>query len=1045
MTPQIRSAWVAVACMAVCAISATAQLLEHPYTTSADVEALAREYVSQGMVRRAHQQLRTIRARTSELTGDFAPFTTSTVERASGNAARADRAMSDFVRTRPNAPAVPIAWMERALAAVESGDDETSIALFGQAAASATTELRRRTDSLYRILAHSALFWQGASMARTGRHSEALTVFMQAIETYPKGLYADHALYAMGQLHERTRQFDSACTMFGRIRRDYPAGPVAIAARIREAQNFVILRRPERAADALTGIDSLLARHERNDTLLLAPQRFAVDGAKHVSLLRIDIAMLRGMYTEAHQRSADFLTRYPTSALRYHVHLQAGQAALWIGKHDEAIGHYDLILDSISESTNILRQQALLYRGVALRAAGRTKDAQEVFTSLALQPDYPYASHAMVEVGQAAYEAEDYSKARTWLEKAEKVSVDAMTTVRAQLLLGAALIEMQQWPKAAEVYARAEQRVLSADPAHIPNKEIYLSESRLKRGIALVQTQETQAAIVAITDFLGNHPKDVRRDEATFWLAEAMYRRDLLVNAQEQYEEVLQRYTASPRREEAFYGLAWTYFRRRDFDKSTATFGQLLKNYPTTRYAVEALARRGDGFYIKQQWKSAVDAYEEAAQRGARSEDGQYAAYQAAQAAYRGGELSDAKRLAKAFVQNYPSSKLADAAFYLLGWVNFQQDNYQEAIIDFRKLLDVYPTGDMAVRALYTIADAQFNLGEVDAAMDTYRDVMHRFPSHPLAAEAAKAMQIALLGLNRVDEALAVADTFMSVNPMSSAAEAFAFRKAEIFYSGKNYTSAAAELQSYMQRYPSAERQDEALYLLGKTYLNARDMPQARASFAELGKRFPKSTFVPQGMLDLAVALFESADRRSADSLYKLVVERFPNDTASASRAAFERGVVMRSAGDSAQALVQFLETADRYPDTEFGDQARFQVAMAYRRQRNADSARYHFEVLGTRRDAPLLAAHSLYLAGEIDVRDKRYERAIGYFDKVRNDYAGYEDWYTLSMLGLGECYEQVGNKEGALEVYAVVAGLRPDDDYGKAALARVKRLERRR
>lgn len=1031
--------------MALCAVSTVAQLLEHPYTTSADVEAVAHQLASKGLVRRAHEVLRTIRSSASVVTADVVPFTSSYIERASGNPSRADRTMEEFIRTRRNAPTIPLAWMERALAAVEAGEDERAIILFQRCAESVTFERHRQSDSLYRLLAHTAMFWQGATMARTGRHTEALEVLSQSVAYDSRGAFADHALYTIGQIHERNRQFDSAQIVFERIRREYPRGPVAIAARIREAQNAIVLRKPERAADALTGIDSLLAWHRRGDTTTLAPQRFAEEASQQVDLLRVDIASLRTLYSEARQRAVEFLSRYPATSLRFHVHLQAGLAAMWLGKPEDALGHFSVILDSVSESSSVLRQQALLYRGVALRASGRTSEATEAFTELALLPEYPYAAQAMVELGQAAYESEEYPKARTWLEKAEKSSTDAQTTVRALLLLGATLIETQQWPKAAEVYERAEQRVLRADRAHLSNRDVVLAECRLKRGIALVQTQQTQSAIVALTDFLGNHPNDKRRDEATFWLAEAMYRRDLLVNAQELYEEVLQRYTASPRREEAFYGLAWTYFRRRDFDRSTATFGQLLKYYPSTRYAVEALARRGDGFYIKQQWKSAVEAYEEAARRGARTEDGQYAAYQAAQAAYRGGDLSDAKRLAKAFVQNYPSSRLADAAFYLLGWVNFQQDNYTEAISDFRRLLEVYPTGDMAVRALYTIADAQFNLGEVDAAMNTYRDVMHRFPSHPLAAEAAKAMQIALLGLNRVDEALAVADTFMSVNPMSSAAEAFAFRKAEIFYTGKNYSSAAAELQAYMQRYPSAERQDEALYLLGKTYLNARDIPQARSAFSELAKRFPQSSFVPQGMLDLAVALFDAADKRSADSLYRLILDRYSNDTASASRAAFERGVLLRVGGDTARALVQFLDAADRYPDTEFGDQARFQVAMHYRRKRNIDSARFHFEILGTRSDAPLLAAHSLYLIGEMDVREKRYEQAARYFEKVRNDYAGYEDWYTLAMLGLGECYEQLGMKERALEVYSVIAGLRPDDDYGKAAVARVKRLERRR
>jgi len=1037
--------WVVVAIAVLYPALGVAQLLEHPYHTNVGIEQTAREYSSQGMIRRAHEQLRRIKPRGFDLSTDLVPPISSHIERASGNAARADRVMETFIRSRKNSPAIPIAWMERALAAVEDGNDEASIDLFEQAAGAALIDAERRSDTTYRTIAHIARFWQGASLARTGRHAEALSALADVPAIDSNGAYADHALYAMGQLYERSRQFDSAIAIFRLSRYRYPTGPVAIATRIREAQCHMVLRRPERATDALIGIDTLVARHQRADTALQAAQRFAETSFEDVAILRMDIAVLRGLYAEAAQQGTAFLARNPASASRLHVQLQLGVALLQTGRYSEAIGAFDEVISASTEIQLQLRQQAILYRAVALRQIGSADEAQAVFMALGNQLDFPYQAQAMVEVGQAAYETGDMAKARTWLERAERASSDVQTTVRAQLLLGAALIESQQWQKAAEAFDRAEQRIVAAQPALLPNRLRYLAESRLKRGIALVQTTQTQSAIVALTDFLGNHPNDPRRDEATFWLAEAMYRRDLLTNAQELYEEVLQRYTSSIRREEAMYGLAWTYFRRRDFDRSTATFGLLLKNYPQSRYAVEAMARRGDGFYIKQQWRSAAEAYEEAARRGLKTEDGQYAAYQAAQASYRGSELEEAKRLARAFIQNYPSSRLADAAFYLLGWVHFQQDQFSEAIADLRKLIELYPTGDMAVRALYTIADAQFNMGDVEPSMETYRAVIHRYPSHPLAAEAAKSMQVALLGLNRVDEALAVADTFVRANPMSSAAEAFTFRKAEILYSGKNYGSAAAELQAYLQKYPSAERQDEALYLLGKTFLNARDVEQATAAFRELRKRFPRSTYVPQGMLDLAAALFEGANKRAADSIYSDVLKSFPEDTSAASRAGFERGVLLRSSSDTLGAVAQFLKIADTYPDTEFGDQARFQVGLFHRRTRRLDSMRYHFEILGTRSEAPLLAAHALYLVGESDVREKNYTQAIIAFDKVRNDYAGYEDWYTLAMLGLGECYEQIADKERALEVYGVVAALRPDDDYGKAAQARVKRLERKR
>ncbi|MCX6139710.1 MAG: tetratricopeptide repeat protein [Candidatus Kapabacteria bacterium] len=349
------------------------------------------------------------------------------------------------------------------------------------------------------------------------------------------------------------------------------------------------------------------------------------------------------------------------------------------------------------------------------------------------------------------------------------------------------------------------------------------------------------------------------------------------------------------------------------------------------------------------------------------------------------------------------------------------------------------------MRALYTIGDAQYNLGEIEAALSTYRSVIARFPSHPLASEAAKSMQVALLGMGRTQEALDIADTLINANPQSGAAEDFAFKKAEIFYSGRNYSNAAAELEAYMKRYPSSQRQDEALYLLGRTYLTMNELGQARASFADVEKRFPKSPFIVASKIDLAEYFTGRANSASADSLYEIVWTEFASDTDGASRAGFERGVSARMHGDTAMAIVRFRETADRYAGQEYADQSRYQVAVLYRRIGNIDSALYHFGLLALRTDKPQFASNALYDLGTIYLREKRYAEAMAQYERVRQEYAGYEDWYTLSLLALGESYEILKRVDEAKDVYEVVARLRPDDDYGKTAEARLKRLKKAR
>jgi len=1021
-----------------------AQVSPYPYVSAPSLARRVRVLLDAGMVRRASADLVLLRlTRKHSSVYDAVPFEIAEVRRRSGNRAGADREIDAFLRERTNSPFVAFAWMERGLAALEDNDPETAAIYLARCATEARIASQERRDSSYIDLAHQALFWEGVTRTGIGQYKEALDVFASCIETKPNGEYAAWATYAIGQLYDRNHEISQSIASYGIVRSSYATSRVAIASRIREAADYLVLRQPERALDVLTNIDELITSSD-----LLEPALQPIDAEQareEVGLVRAEALTQRGRFREAYDSCVQFLRRYPASVYRWHVHLHAGFDALNIDSAELARQHYAMILDSLTDETSVIRQQALLYHALSLKRLGKLEEATKAFAALASQTGYPYQALALLEIGQSAYEVKDFDRARKALERSERASQDAATSLRAQVLLGATLIELQQWDKAAQAYERAQSIAEEASAEFGINKRVVLSEVRLKRGISLVQSGQTQKAIVALTDFLGNHPSDPRRDEATFWLAESMYHADLLKNAQELYEEVVKRFTASIRREEAMYGLAWTFFRRRDFDRSTNMFGELLRTFPTSRYRAEALARRGDGLYISRQFRAAADQYEEAARVSPGSEEGQYSAYQAGQASYREGDFASAVRNMRHFVQKYPKSRLADDAMYLIGWVSFQQRNDQTAIDEFRRMLTLYPDGDQAVRALFTIGDAQFNLGQVDASMETYRSVITRFPSHPLASEAAKSMQVALLGMGRTQEALDIADTLIKANPQSLAAEEFSFKKAEIFYSGRSYSNAALELESYMKKYPSSQRRDEALYLLGRTYLTMNELGQTRASFKEIETKYPLSPFIVVSKLDLADHYARSANGSSADSLYQIVWTEFASDTDGASRAGYERAIIARGRGDSTLALERFRETADRYARTEYGDQSRYNVATLYKRAGVIDSSVYHLTLLSNRTDKPQFASNALYDLGTIRLREKRYEEAIGYFERVRQEYAGYEDWYTLSLLALGECYEYQKSFAEAKDVYEVVSRLRPDDDYGKTAVARLKRLKKMR
>jgi TolA-binding protein len=79
----------------------------------------------------------------------------------------------------------------------------------------------------------------------------------------------------------------------------------------------------------------------------------------------------------------------------------------------------------------------------------------------------------------------------------------------------------------------------------------------------------------------------------------------------------------------------------------------------------------------------------------------------------------------------------------------------------------------------------------------------------------------------------------------------------------------------------------------------------------------------------------------------------------------------------------------------------------------------------------PTIAAEAQYRIGELWMKQKEYANAITAF------------LFSLSLLGLGDCYETLKNYDAAKEVFQTLMTLRPDDDYGKTASARLKRIQK--
>lgn len=978
---------------------------------------------------------------------DKAVLTLANIDFAQGNTTTAINNLSDFIKKNPQSPFISIAAYEKAVMIFQTKNYKLAEKSFAEAQQIAEREYDIRKEKVYYEIANRSIYWRGISIALQGRYEEAITIFSEIQKKYSESEYADDALFAVGQLYEVNKQYENAIKCYIQVSSAYPYSSYSIAARIREANNLIMLRRPAPALTTLGIAETNLERISKKDTIGIKyePQQFIESSAEEIQYLKAEAYVISGEYPKAISILDTFIVQYPNSKMLNYVKLSAGWSYLNIGNNNSALKYFDDIIGKVDKIESNERASAQIYRTIALKRMGNVVQAQKELLGLSVIPNYPYISLALLELGQIYYESGEYESAKRTLERADREASDALVTVRIHIILGATYLELQQLSNAVREFRIAEQIALRTPTTILTNRENILAEARLKQGIALSQNHQYAEAITPLLTFLGDNPNSDRTDEALFWLAESYFRSDLPKNAIEKYKQLIEKYPQSKRKEEALYGLGWSYFRLSDFSSSAKVFSQLISEFPESKYLVEICARQGDGYYISKNFSKAVEYYKKGADLAPNTEDGQYCAYQLCHALYQQGNYDNAIASLLAYVRKYTNSSYAPNALYLIGWIRFQQKKYAEAIEDFNFLIQAYPKSSLIPRAHFAIADSYYNLGKYENAIEEYKFVIEQYPSNSLAPYAVKSLQYCLMELGRIDEATAVPDQYIAVNPESPFAADFKYTKAQMFYSGGNYKDAIAEYDAFIKKYPNSEKNPEALFWMGKSYINMNEPESAVKVFTDLQKKFPESDYAPLSLLELGLLYKQNNFIEKADSVFNKLMTIY-SDHNSAPTAGYERSILKYTIGDTLGFIEICKYTANTYPDNEYSHKCRYSLAMYYRNKGMTDSAIAEFTILAN--DSTVneeLSAEALYRIGELWVKQKDFEKAVETYKKVYDKYAGVEDWYSLSILGLGESYENLNQIEKAIDAYKVLQSLRPGDDYGETAARRIKRLEKNR
>lgn len=708
-----------------------------------------------------------------------------------------------------------------------------------------------------------------------------------------------------------------------------------------------------------------------------------------------------------------------------------------------------LMLLLVTGSINLKAQQTAIWHdpefnyklAYELFVKEKYSAAKKEFEKALQNPDLPSASRQNAQYYMAVCSAELYhTDGEKILEKFIEENPQSIKTPLAHFQLGRIYFKQKQYAKAIDNFEKADVFYLKNDEvteyyfktgyAYFSKKN-YDAAAKQFRQITGVESKYKTAAqyYYAHTAYEKNNSKEALeyffklKDSETFSPLVPLYISQIYFE-QQKYDELLDyaipviEKEKTQNKNEIRRVIAETYYKKGQYQKALNFFEDYAKNTPVLNrednyqigYAYyklqqfekastylkkvtdvkDALAQNayfvlGDCFVQAANKQSARSAFESASKMDYEKELKEEAQFNFAKLTYELNYQTAAIRTLNDFLKTYPQSKHKDEINELLGNIYLGTRNYKDAIESLDKIQNKTATVKAAYQKVTYYRGTQFyNDRDFDKAIGMFTKSIVNKTDEQLAAQAGYWKAEALYNQNKYDDAIKQYRIFI-FSPASLKLDNYNtgnYNIAYCYYKKKNYGEAATWFRKYTQ---NKEQTDNARY--------------------------------NDALMRIADSYFVTRDFANAESFYASVVNQ---EAKAGDYALFQKGIILGLRGNMAGKAQTMQQVIDRYPKSEYIDDATFEKGNALMASGNESEAKPYFnKVINSYGQSPYVKK-SLLNTGLIYYNEKNDADALRTFKQVISKYPGTAE-ASEALTQIKNIYVANGNPDTYFEYIKTV------------------------
>lgn len=854
-----------------------------------------------------------------------------------------------------------------------------------------------------------ANYWIGSSFVKENRFTDAENFLNNAISNKRTNKHVVESIYQLGNLYEKMEKFEDAVSAYDELLAYYSDTEYAPLAQYRIGICYFRLKKYDNVILELSDplIFELPKQQQEEANFVLASAFFRLK----------EFSNAVSIYEE-------LLAKAPSKSKEYQIKFGMAWVNFQLQNYEEA---YRLFRELAATSTDTIAAQALYWSGECKRYSNDEDQALIIYEEFSNRyPNHPNVNNVQMNAGIIFFNRGQFSRAERYLLAAANSSNLELKN-KANVLLGQISIEKKDFKSAFNYFSES----LESDLEDADKNRAYLG-----LGITLYYLNEFNDCIATLSSLNSEFPY-FETDKVNLFIAEAYFAVGNFASASQYFSRISKE--SDTIYKQAIYGRAYSHFNSGDYINAVFYFNEFIQKYPKDESIIDAKFRLADSYYGNKNFEKASQIYSEIFFLDKSLLNDDFALFQYGQALFKSGKSTEAISTFRQLQQKFPNSKYADDSQYLIGWIKFQQNDFNGAIDEYKRIPERYSNSATVPIAFYSIGDSYYNMGLYENAITFYAKVINEHPNTTYIFDAVKGIQDCYIAKDQPENAIEFIDQFLYSNPNSRYGDQIQFRKAEIYYSNANYAMALINYGEVINQFPRSSLVQDSYYWMGKCSQNLNQNDQAIQNFYNAMNINLGSEIGIASVIELGTIYNEFGEYDKAIDLYERVENKVPRSPRVAEILFFKASTQILKE-DFAGAFSTFNQLIQYYDDTIFAAKAKIEMGIMELARGSFENAEYLFKDLGESRKDDI-GAKAQYYYGETLFDQDKIDEAISAFVRVRSVFSLYDEWYSKSLLRLGDCYVKLGDKSNAKEMYRAVFNKHKNDQLGKEANKKLKEL----